>query len=119
MAGDDGTGRTDATHRIGQHSAPGVTGRRGTGSKLPGSCARRYEPIELLASGGFGDVVLARQVELDRRVVVKVLHAHALSDPAEVARFVNNFVTRSVTAIGPATRVITASAQTGTAAPPA
>ena len=56
---------------------------------LPRACAARYAPERELASGGFATVWLARQVGLDRPVVVKLLHAEILESPALVERFLN------------------------------
>ncbi|MCU1594337.1 MAG: hypothetical protein JWO12_1729 [Frankiales bacterium] len=46
-----------------------------------------YEQVRVLGVGGFGEVVLARQVGLDRLVAVKRLRARDLAGPDEVARF--------------------------------
>ncbi len=47
----------------------------------------RYETIELLGEGGMGRVYLARQTDLGRQVVVKVMHDHVAADPAFRERF--------------------------------
>src|SRR5437660_2458228 len=47
----------------------------------------RYEPSRLLGEGGMGKVYLARQVDLGRQVVVKVMHDHIASDPKFRERF--------------------------------
>lgn len=41
----------------------------------------RYEIERLLGSGGFGQIFLARDSELDRLVAIKVPHRHVLSQP--------------------------------------
>lgn len=46
-----------------------------------------YETIRLLGSGGFGEVVLARHVALDRLVAIKFLRREALADPDALNRF--------------------------------
>src|SRR5436305_3472510 len=47
----------------------------------------RYETIRLLGEGGMGRVYLARQLDLGRQVVVKVMHDHVASDPKFRDRF--------------------------------
>jgi serine/threonine-protein kinase len=47
----------------------------------------RYETIRLLGEGGMGRVYLARQLDLGRQVVVKVMHDHIASDPKFCERF--------------------------------
>lgn len=54
---------------------------------FPPGCAERYQHVKELAQGGFGTVHLARQVKLNREVVVKLLHAEGLEDPDLVTRF--------------------------------
>lgn len=55
--------------------------------KLPAGCASRFVPRRVLASGGFGSVVLAQQVDLDRAVAIKLLHSDISTDPEQVERF--------------------------------
>jgi serine/threonine protein kinase len=47
----------------------------------------RYETIRLLGEGGMGRVYLARQLDLGRQVVVKVMHDHIATDPKFRERF--------------------------------
>src|SRR6202008_3841022 len=47
----------------------------------------RYETIRLLGEGGMGRVYLARQLDLGRHVVVKVMHDHIAKDPLFRERF--------------------------------
>jgi serine/threonine-protein kinase len=47
----------------------------------------RYEAVRLLGEGGMGKVYLARQLDLQRQVVVKVMHEHLASDPKFSERF--------------------------------
>jgi serine/threonine-protein kinase len=47
----------------------------------------RYEALRLLGEGGMGRVYLARQIDLGRQVVVKVMHDHVASDPKFRDRF--------------------------------
>jgi serine/threonine-protein kinase len=47
----------------------------------------RYEILRLLGEGGMGRVYLARQTDLGRQVVVKVMHDHIAADPLFCDRF--------------------------------
>jgi serine/threonine-protein kinase len=47
----------------------------------------RYETIRQLGEGGMGRVYLARQLDLGRYVVVKVMHDHVAADPKFRERF--------------------------------
>src|SRR5258708_24471355 len=47
----------------------------------------RYETIRLLGEGGMGRVYLARQLDLGRQVVVKVMHDQSAGDPKFCERF--------------------------------
>jgi serine/threonine-protein kinase len=47
----------------------------------------RYETVRLLGEGGMGKVFLARQVDLGRPVVVKVMHEHIAQDERFRERF--------------------------------
>jgi serine/threonine protein kinase len=47
----------------------------------------RYETIRLLGEGGMGRVYLARQLDLGRQVVVKIMHDQVAADPHFRERF--------------------------------
>src|SRR5437868_369205 len=47
----------------------------------------RYETIRLLGEGGMGRVYLAKQIDLGRQVVVKVMHERVDADPKFRERF--------------------------------
>jgi serine/threonine-protein kinase len=47
----------------------------------------RYEAVRVLGEGGMGRVYLARQLDLGRQVVVKVMHDHLIHDPQFNERF--------------------------------
>ena len=47
----------------------------------------RYEAIRLLGEGGMGRVYLAKQLDLGRQVVVKIMHDHIAADPKFRERF--------------------------------
>lgn len=46
-----------------------------------------YEVIKVLGKGGMGAVLLGRQVSLDRKVALKIMHANIAKNPGFVARF--------------------------------
>ena len=54
---------------------------------IPGSRIGRYEILGPLGAGGMGRVLQARDLNLGRRVAVKVLHDATASDPSWLARF--------------------------------
>src|ERR1700740_3078366 len=47
----------------------------------------RYETIRLLGEGGMDRVYLAKQLDLGRQVVIKVMHDHIAADPLFRERF--------------------------------
>src|ERR1700737_2141508 len=47
----------------------------------------RYEAVRLLGEGGMGKVYLARQLDLGRQVVIKVMHDHIALEPKFRERF--------------------------------
>src|SRR5271165_6570878 len=47
----------------------------------------RYEALKLLGEGGMGRVFLARQIDLGRQVVVKVMNDQIAADPKFKDRF--------------------------------
>src|SRR3974390_2727313 len=47
----------------------------------------RYQAVKILGEGGMGRVYLARQQDLGRQVVVKVMHEHIAADPKFCERF--------------------------------
>src|SRR5258708_35377372 len=47
----------------------------------------RYEAVRLLGEGGMGKVYLARQLELGRQVVIKVMHDHIMQEEKFRERF--------------------------------
>src|SRR5437868_4917118 len=49
--------------------------------------ADRYELEELVGTGGMSTVFRARDVQLDRRVALKILHEHFADDPEYLERF--------------------------------
>jgi serine/threonine protein kinase len=57
------------------------------GEDVPPPRLGGYEVIKVLGKGGMGAVLLGRQLSLDRRVALKVMHARIAADPSFVARF--------------------------------
>lgn len=54
----------------------------------PGVAVSHYRIIGTLGAGGMGEVYLAEDLKLDRRVAIKVLPASVSSDPDRLRRFV-------------------------------
>lgn len=71
-------------------TSPGI-GRR-TGSRRepvrPGMMFGRYEIVEQIGAGGMGEVYLARDVHLDRKVAIKLLAEEFTRDARSLRRFV-------------------------------
>jgi serine/threonine protein kinase len=59
------------------------------GLPRPGDRVGSYEVVEELARGGMGAVFVARHVELDRRVALKVMLSAGEASPEEQQRFLN------------------------------
>lgn len=59
----------------------------GVASMLGRTFLGRYEAVRLLGEGGMGRVYLAKQLDLGRQVVVKVMHDHIAADPKFRERF--------------------------------
>ncbi len=53
----------------------------------PGTKLGPYEIAEQLGAGGMGEVYLAQDTRLGRKVAIKVLPAEFASDPERLARF--------------------------------
>ncbi len=53
----------------------------------PGTKLGPYEVTEQLGAGGMGEVYLAQDTRLGRKVAIKVLPAEFASDPERLARF--------------------------------
>jgi eukaryotic-like serine/threonine-protein kinase len=54
----------------------------------PGERCGRYKIISALGAGGMGEVFLAEDVDLERKVALKFLHEELSSDPVKLRRFV-------------------------------
>jgi len=56
-------------------------------SLVIGQQLAHYQIISELGAGGMGEVYLARDLKLDRRVALKILPTHFTRDPSQVRRF--------------------------------
>ncbi|MFT3710987.1 MAG: serine/threonine-protein kinase [Archangium sp.] len=56
-------------------------------SSAPSRMLERYEPLDQLARGGMGQVLLAVERPTGRRVALKLMHGHMLNDEALVQQF--------------------------------
>jgi tRNA A-37 threonylcarbamoyl transferase component Bud32 len=65
---------------------PSASRRASRHQELPSQIAH-YQIIECLGSGGMGQVYLAEDTELERRVALKVMHPHLAKDPSGRLRF--------------------------------
>jgi serine/threonine protein kinase len=52
-----------------------------------GKTISHYKILDKIGSGGMGDVYLAQDTKLDRKVAVKFLPPHLTSDSDNLARF--------------------------------
>ena len=59
-----------------------------TGPHPLADAIKGYRIIDLLGSGGMGDVYLARQISLDRNVAIKILPPHFATNEEFIERFV-------------------------------
>ncbi|MBI4864748.1 MAG: serine/threonine protein kinase [Candidatus Riflebacteria bacterium] len=66
---------------------PSPPGGRHDPCPFPADCARKFAPIRPIASGGYGAVFLAEQIDLGRQVAVKLLLVDLLEEPEQVQRF--------------------------------
>jgi serine/threonine-protein kinase len=81
-----------ATRRIASYNQKGYLSRRHLLQKnakhsMERTFLNRYQAIRLLGEGGMGQVFLARQLDLGRQVVVKVMHDNIAADPKFRDRF--------------------------------
>jgi serine/threonine protein kinase len=78
----DGAGSLD-DFSLGVAEPPPATG---DGEPLPPKLGG-YEVLKVLGKGGMGAVLLGRQISLDRKVAIKVMHPKIAQNPGFVARF--------------------------------
>jgi len=73
------------------HAAPLAGMRLGKSHKTmigPGARLGRYEIRSKIGQGGMGEVYLAEDTKLDRKVALKILPAEVAADRERIARFV-------------------------------
>src|SRR4051812_1043999 len=74
--------------RIGYNSAGRLAPTRSTHLSLqPGQTLSHYRIVNKVGAGGMGEVYLAEDTTLDRRVALKVLSPAFANDPAKLERF--------------------------------
>ncbi len=60
---------------------------KATGSLVGLTLNNRYEVLDRIGEGGFGTIYLAKQLQMDRQVALKVLNPYMSDDPKLVERF--------------------------------
>jgi serine/threonine protein kinase len=73
--------------KVSQDSQPGDSSRISNLRKLEEATRGKFEFVRELGRGGMGTVYLAREVELERPVAIKVLSSNWLTDESMVERF--------------------------------
>jgi Tol biopolymer transport system component/predicted Ser/Thr protein kinase len=76
-------------------AAARLMAREGAAPLNPGQRIRQYEVVSALGAGGMGEVYLARDTRLERRVAIKVLSAESARDPESIRRFLSEAKTAS------------------------
>jgi eukaryotic-like serine/threonine-protein kinase len=61
----------------------------------PGQTVNQYEIVSALGAGGMGEVYLAKDTRLQRRVAIKMLPAQSGRDPQSIRRFISEAKTAS------------------------
>src|SRR5262245_20639201 len=71
-------------------ATPNPAARKGgTGPDLTGQTLGDYQVLRCLGTGGMGQVYLAEQVSLKRKVALKVLRADLAANEVSLARFIS------------------------------
>src|SRR6185503_62375 len=76
-----------AISSIVEDSTEETASKHATARTIVGHRIGHYEIQSLLGAGGMGEVYLARDLKLDRRIAVKILPPRFTEDDAQVQRF--------------------------------
>src|SRR6184192_3192679 len=67
--------------------APSISGSFSGGSDLTGQTVDDFKVLRMLGQGGMGQVYLAEQISLRRKVAIKLLREDVAANPAALERF--------------------------------
>ncbi len=76
-------------------AAAKLMAREHSAASTPGQKVNQYEIVSALGAGGMGEVYLAKDTRLQRRVAIKMLPAQSARDPQNIRRFITEAKTAS------------------------